>query len=125
MYKVDKPWGYEIIWALSSDDGGYVGKHIHINKGHQLSLQYHEQKEEAIYVTKGTLQFVTKGTATHPKEHPTTELLKPGQHREIQTGLIHRFAAGSEAVDLIEVSTKHLDDVVRLQDDYGREEKKD
>ena len=125
MYKVDKPWGYEIIWAMSSDDGGYVGKHIHINKGHKLSLQYHEQKEEAIYVTKGTLHFVTMGTADSPKKHTTTELLKPGQYREIPTGLIHRFAAGSAAVDLIEVSTKHLDDVVRLQDDYGREEKKD
>ena len=76
-------------------------------------------------MTKGTLQFVTKGTVTHPREHTTTEFLKPGQYREIQTGLIHRFAAGSAAVDLIEVSTKHLDDVVRLQDDYGREEKKD
>ena len=120
MYRKEKPWGHEIIWAQSSGQGGYVGKLIHIIKGRQLSLQYHEEKEEAIYVVSGRLLFITKGTVDNPKEYETAEILKPGQSREIPVGLIHRFAAGTKSVDLIEVSTKHLDDVVRLQDDYGR-----
>tara|TARA_A100001515_G_scaffold33641_1_gene26177 strand:- start:222 stop:596 length:375 start_codon:yes stop_codon:yes gene_type:complete len=123
--KIEKPWGYEVIWAKSTGEGGYVGKHIHINKGERLSLQYHDQKEEAIYVIAGTLHLITKGMADNPRPHETIEFMKPGDYRPIPVGLIHRFAAGGFDVDLIEVSTKHLDDVVRLQDDYGREEKKD
>ena len=100
--KIDKPWGYEIIWAHTED---YVGKLLHITAGNRLSRQYHNQKEETIYVLKGTLY-------NYDKDGAITRLT-PGQ--------IHRFAAVENNVEIMEVSTNHLDDVVRLEDDYQRE----
>ena len=113
---VKKPWGFESIWALTSD---YVGKMIHIEKGHRLSRQKHIKKEETIQVVSGVLTL----EVGDPDQKAYQELkLGPGDTFHITPGLIHRFCAdcGTD-VKLIEVSTPELDDVVRIQDDYGRE----
>ena len=110
--KVDKPWGYELIWAETKD---YVGKVLHINKGHQLSLQYHEIKEETIFLQSGKMTLLFEETPGELKEVP----LEPGQAHHIPTGRKHRMIA-VEDCDVFEVSTPHLDDVVRLEDGYGR-----
>ncbi len=110
--KVDKPWGYELIWA---ETGRYVGKLLHINAGEALSYQYHEVKEETIYVLSGTLvHHVAEGDG--PK---STIELERGQCFHITPGLRHRFEAPVD-VELLEASTPELDDVVRLEDRYGR-----
>ena len=107
--KVEKPWGHEIRWALTEK---YVGKILHINSGQQLSLQYHEVKDESIYVLEGTLLV---------KDKERVRILEEGESMRIQPGTIHRFCAPHTThVKLIEVSTPEIDDVVRLEDDYGR-----
>jgi len=106
---VDKPWGYEIIWAKTDN---YAAKLLHINKSHKLSLQFHKKKEETIYVTKGILHLVYG-----------TELIvmKPGESQHIPANTIHRMiATDEEDVEVMEVSTPFLDDIVRIEDDYGR-----
>ena len=105
---VDKPWGYEHIWAKTDK---YVGKLIHINPNSRLSLQYHNEKQETIYVLKGKLSLDLEDTSM---------LLLPSDTYHIPTGLVHRFGALDEEVELMEVSTTELDDVVRIQDDYKR-----
>ena len=127
MEKIKKPWGYELIWAKSSDQDGYVAKLLHINAGHRLSFQFHERKEETIYVKKGCLYVETRGFV-NPHSDPRIfqhekKILKllPGECLHIKPLFTHRFAANEQHVELIEVSTKHLEDVVRLEDDYGRE----
>lgn len=110
--KVDKPWGYELIWA---ETGRYVGKILHINAGEALSYQYHEVKEETIYVLSGKL-VLHVAEADGPKR---TLELEPGSCFHITPGLRHRFEAPVD-VDLLEASTPELDDVVRLEDRYGR-----
>ena len=105
---VDKPWGYEHIWAKTDK---YVGKLLHINPNSRLSLQYHNQKEETIYVIKGTLSLDLEDSSM---------LLLPGDTYHIPPGLVHRFGALDEEVELMEVSTTELNDVVRIQDDYKR-----
>ena len=109
MRKVEKPWGHEIIWAETKD---YVGKLLHIKAGHRLSLQYHEIKEETVYVLSGTL-YIYDGDGNIAK-------LTPGHHFHVQPHQIHRFGANESNVEIMEVSTPHLDDVVRLEDDYQR-----
>lgn len=108
--KIDKPWGYEIIWAKTDK---YVGKVLYINSGQKLSLQYHEKKTETIYVNEGFLEL-------HLQDQILT--LHKGQSFHIEPNIVHRFACPnySEYVELVEVSTPELDDVVRIQDDYGR-----
>ena len=111
MRKVNKPWGHEVIWAETNN---YVGKILHIDAGHRLSLQYHEQKEETVYVLKGTL-IVWTGE---------NEVIAVGEGKTWHNppGRIHRFGAMEDGdVVLMEVSTPHLDDVIRLEDDYERE----
>jgi quercetin dioxygenase-like cupin family protein len=105
---IDKPWGYEHIWAKTDK---YVGKLIHINPNSRLSLQYHNEKQETIYVLKGKLSLDLEGASI---------FLLPGDTYHIPTGLVHRFGALDEEVELMEVSTTELDDVVRIQDDYKR-----
>ena len=105
----EKPWGYEKLWAHTSE---YVGKILFIKAGHRLSKQYHEKKEETIYVLKGVLSIYDEA------DKVTT--LAPGQSFHVIPGQIHRFGATFANVELIEVSTNHLDDVVRLEDDYRR-----
>lgn len=113
MRRVNKPWGYELIWAETSR---YAGKLLHIEAGHALSLQYHERKMESVYVLAGRLRL---HTAPGPDEPVEVRVLEPGEAFDIPVGLVHRYEA-AEAVDLIEVSSPELDDVVRLEDRYGR-----
>jgi mannose-6-phosphate isomerase len=110
--RVDKPWGHEEIWAETER---YVGKLLVISAGRRLSLQLHRRKDESIYVLSGKLRLWLEDEAG---ELEVVELAT-GESRRIQSGRRHRF----EAIDdcrLIEVSTPELDDVVRLEDDYGR-----
>jgi len=109
---VDKPWGHELIWARTDR---YVGKILHINKGESLSLQYHRQKDETIMVLTGRLLFEHYGEGETPRH---TEL-GPREPFHIQPGVRHRMTA-IEDTDVVEVSTTELDDVVRLEDRYGR-----
>lgn len=110
--KVEKPWGYELIWAKTGD---YVGKILHINKGHQLSLQYHEVKEETIMVYSGKMNFVFE----NDQGELTEVLLGPGEAHHVPPKRKHRMIA-VEDCDVFEVSTPQLEDVVRLEDGYGR-----
>jgi mannose-6-phosphate isomerase-like protein (cupin superfamily) len=111
--RVEKPWGHERIWAETER---YVGKILVIEAGKRLSLQYHRQKDESILVISGRMRLHLADAAGTLR----VEELGPGEHRRILTGRAHRFEA-IERVELVEVSTPELDDVVRLQDDYGRE----
>ena len=107
--KVEKPWGHEIRWAITEK---YLGKILHIDAGHQLSLQYHEVKDESIYILEGTLLVKDKERVT---------ILEEGESMRIQPGTVHRFCAPHTThVKLIEVSTPEIDDVIRLEDMYGR-----
>ena len=111
--RVDKPWGHELIWAHTDR---YVGKILVIETGKRLSLQRHLVKDESILVSSGRLRLALEddeGTVS-------VEELGPGDHRRVPTGRIHRYEA-IERCTLIEVSTPELDDVVRLEDDFGRE----
>jgi mannose-6-phosphate isomerase-like protein (cupin superfamily) len=110
--RVEKPWGHELIWAHTDR---YVGKLLVIEAGHRLSLQKHLKKDESIFVVRGKLRLVLGDEAGELHEID----LGPGEHHRIPTGRIHRFIA-LERVELMEVSTPELDDVVRLEDDYGR-----
>jgi quercetin dioxygenase-like cupin family protein len=108
--RIEKPWGFEIIWARTDD---YVGKLLHINSGHRLSKQYHKSKEETVYVLEGVLYNYDKD------DKP--QKIYPGESFHVKPGQIHRFAALESNVKIIEVSTNHLSDVVRLEDDYKRD----
>jgi mannose-6-phosphate isomerase-like protein (cupin superfamily) len=111
--RVDKPWGNELIWAWTTR---YVGKLLTIEAGKRLSLQFHEHKDEWLYVLDGKLRL----TLEADDGGLDTEDLGPGSSVHVQTGRTHRYEA-IETCRLIEVSTPELDDVVRLQDDFGRE----
>lgn len=111
--RVDKPWGNELIWALTDR---YCGKVITIETGRRLSLQYHEQKDEAILVLSGRLLLhleTDDGTMTSRE-------LGAGEAAHVAVGRRHRYEA-IERVELVEVSTPELGDVVRVEDDFGRE----
>jgi mannose-6-phosphate isomerase len=111
--RVEKPWGHELIWAHTDR---YVGKVLVIEAGKRLSLQRHLAKDESILVTAGRLRL------TLEDDHGTirVEELVESDHRRVRPGRIHRYEA-IERCELIEVSTPELDDVVRLEDDFGRE----
>ena len=111
--RVDKPWGHELHWAVTDR---YVGKLLVIEAGRRLSLQYHERKDESIYILSGRLRLYLDDAAGELR----VEELGPGEHRRVRTGRRHRYEA-VERTELLEVSTPELDDVVRLSDDYGRE----
>jgi quercetin dioxygenase-like cupin family protein len=109
--RVEKPWGYELIWAHTER---YVGKLLHITAGHSLSLQYHKVKDETIHLQSGSLKLVVdEGNGLIEK------LLKPGESYHIVPLTKHRMIAETDC-DVLEVSTPELDDVVRLEDKYGR-----
>ena len=109
--RVPKPWGYELIFAKADR---YVGKILHIDRGESLSLQYHEIKEETLFVISGELKL------TIEVEGDRRDLiLRGGEAFHIPPRMIHRMEA-MEDTDLAEVSTPELDDVVRLEDRYGR-----
>jgi len=109
--RVEKPWGYEIWWAHTER---YVGKILHVKAGHKLSLQYHVEKDETIYVQSGAIVLmVDEGQGL--REIP----MRPGQSYHVRPGTVHRFVAIEDS-DILEVSTPEVEDVVRLDDDYGR-----
>jgi mannose-6-phosphate isomerase-like protein (cupin superfamily) len=111
--RVEKPWGHELIWAHTDR---YVGKTLVIETGKRLSLQRHAIKDETILVMSGRLRLTIEGADGVVRQ----EELGPGDHRRVATGRIHRYQA-IERCELVEVSTPELDDVIRLEDDYGRE----
>ena len=110
--RVDKPWGYELVYA-STDH--YSGKVIFIRAGEQLSLQFHREKDETIYVQSGRVEF----EIGDPGKPVDTEVVGPGRAFHLPPGTVHRIRALEDTV-LLEVSTPQLDDVVRLEDRYGR-----
>ncbi len=112
-YRVDKPWGHELVWA-STDR--YAGKILHIEPGHVLSLQYHERKDETIHVLRGVIIFRVK-----IGDELTERRMGVGESYHITPGTVHQMEA-IEVSDLLEASTPDLDDVVRLEDRYGRVE---
>lgn len=110
--EVLKPWGKEIWFANQPE---YVGKILHINKGHRYSLQYHEHKKETQYLLKGKVKFYLGESADALSEI----IMEPGDKLDVYPGMIHRAEALEDA-EILEVSTDDLDDVVKLDDDYGR-----
>ncbi len=120
---VPKPWGHETIWARTP---GYIGKILHIKAGQALSVQYHELKDETIYLLSGELVYrvqdgdARKGGKAALGEAMTEVKLGCGEAFRIFPGTVHQMEAITDC-DILEVSTNHLDDVVRLKDRYGRE----
>jgi mannose-6-phosphate isomerase-like protein (cupin superfamily) len=110
--RVDKPWGHELIWA---DTERYVGKILHVKAGHALSLQYHERKDETIHLLRGELRFFVGPSVEQLEEVAMHE----GESFHVTPGTVHRMQAVTD-VDILEASTPDLDDVVRLEDRYGR-----
>jgi mannose-6-phosphate isomerase len=112
--RVPKPWGHETIWAATDL---YVGKTLHIKAGHALSKQYHRVKDETVYLLSGELKYCVQMEGSDRIEDV---FLKQGEAFRITPGTIHYMEAVTDC-DVLEASTPHLDDVVRLQDRYGRE----
>ena len=110
--RVDKPWGYELRWGITER---YAGKVLHINKGEALSLQYHDRKDEYQYVVKGAVDIELGGPDGALKKHR----MQAGDTLHITPGTRHRLTA-VEDTDIFEVCTPEIDDVVRLEDRYGR-----
>jgi mannose-6-phosphate isomerase-like protein (cupin superfamily) len=110
--RVRKPWGYELHWAKTDR---YVGKILHVNAGHALSLQYHNRKDETIYLYSGRLLFEVEEAGQIVKRD-----MAPGDCVHVRPGTVHRMTA-IEDCEVLEVSTPELDDVVRLEDRYGRQ----
>ena len=109
--RIDKPWGYELHWAKTDR---YVGKILHIDAGHALSLQYHNRKDETILLWEGRLRFeIGRGGDARVWE------MTAGERVHVTPGTVHRMTAIDDCT-LVEVSTPELDDVVRLEDRYGR-----
>ena len=114
VVRVEKPWGYELIWARTNR---YVGKVIHVRAGHALSLQYHNRKEETLLLWRGRLRFELR---EEKDNRARCWEMGPGDHIHVHPGAVHRMTA-IEDCDVFEVSTPELDDVVRIEDRYGRE----
>jgi mannose-6-phosphate isomerase len=110
--RVDKPWGYELIFAHTDR---YVGKILHVNAGQALSLQYHEIKDETLYLAEGEVELVVEEDGTL-----VSTVLRGGDSYHIRPFTRHRMVARENGCDIIEVSTPELEDVVRLEDRYGR-----
>lgn len=112
--RVEKPWGYELWWANTD---AYAGKLLHVERGHKLSLQLHHQKDETSYLLSGRLRLI-RGSSSADLED---QEIGPGHAWRVEPGLVHSIEAIEDAL-VLEVSTPHLDDVVRLEDRYGRVE---
>lgn len=110
-YRVDKPWGYELIWARTDR---YVGKILHVKAGHALSCQYHRQKDETMHLLAGEM-IVRLGTEDQLEPRP----FRAGESIHIPAGMVHQMEAVRDS-DILEASTPELDDLVRLTDRYGR-----
>jgi mannose-6-phosphate isomerase len=111
--RVEKPWGHELVWA---ETDRYAGKILVIETGRRLSLQFHERKLESIRVLSGRLRLHLEDESGRLRSVE----LGPGESRLVPVGRRHRFEA-LERVELFEVSSPELDDVVRVEDDFGRE----
>ena len=113
--RVEKPWGHELIFAHTDR---YVGKLLHIEPHQALSLQYHEIKDETIHLWRGRMKFFVGPSAD------ALEMIemKEGDSYRVTPGTVHRVEAITD-VDILEASTPHLQDVVRLEDRYGRTDK--
>ncbi len=113
---VEKPWGYELIWALTDR---YCGKLLFVRAGHELSLQFHRVKDETLHLHEGRLELemAAAGDAV-----PHAEVVSPGASFHVPPGTVHRLRALEDSL-VLEVSTPDLDDVVRLEDQYGRKSK--
>jgi mannose-6-phosphate isomerase len=111
--RVEKPWGYELIWALTDV---YCGKVLFVRAGHSLSLQFHREKDESWHIQSGRakLELGESGEGALSEE-----VVSAGASFRLPPGTVHRITA-LEDTTVLEVSTPHLDDVVRLQDEYGR-----
>jgi mannose-6-phosphate isomerase len=111
--RVEKPWGWELIWASTEH---YVGKLLFVRAGQALSLQFHNEKDESWYVHEGRarVEMGAPGDAV-----PATEVVAPGAAFRIRPGTVHRVEALEDTL-ILEVSTPELDDIVRLEDRYGR-----
>lgn len=112
--RIDKPWGYELVWARTER---YVGKILHIDAGQALSLQYHRVKDETLYLLSGALELAVG--AGDEEGSLDTLALRPGDSIHLWPGRRHRLTARTTC-EVLEVSTPELDDVVRLADRYGR-----
>ena len=110
--RVEKPWGYELIFAHTDR---YVGKVLHVDAGQALSLQYHEVKDETLFLAEGEVELVVEEDGVLVRQ-----VLRAGESYRITPFTKHRMIAGGLGCDIIEVSTPELDDVVRLEDRYGR-----
>lgn len=110
--RVDKPWGYELHYALTDR---YCGKVLFVRAGESLSLQYHRVKDETLYLQSGRAQVILG----EREDALTTTLAGPGDAFHVVPGTIHRVHAIDDAT-FLEVSTPELEDVVRLDDRYGR-----
>ena len=113
---VAKPWGHETIWARS---GRYVGKILHINAGHELSVQFHRKKDETIHLLSGEIVYRVQRDPSNSEQLEDVRL-RIGESFRITPGTVHQMVAVTDC-DVLEVSTPELDDVVRLSDKYGRE----
>src|SRR5919201_2582602 len=109
--RVLKPWGYELIYAVTDR---YCGKLLFVTAGEALSLQYHEEKDETIYVALGRAE-IEIGSA----EERSSAVVGPGAGFRIEPGVVHRMRAIEDTL-FLEVSTPELEDVVRVEDRYGR-----
>lgn len=112
--RVEKPWGYEIIWAHTDR---YVGKILHVNAGQQLSVQYHERKDETVYLLSGEMKYWVQLPGDSVLRD---QQLVAGQSFRITPLTVHYMEAITDC-DVLEASTPELDDVVRMKDRYGRE----
>lgn len=110
--RVEKPWGHELIWAHTEQ---YVGKILHVKAGHVLSVQYHERKDETIHLLRGRVRLLIGPAADRLEEVPFAQ----GESIRITPRTVHRVEAISDA-DILEASTSQLDDVIRIEDRYGR-----
>jgi len=112
--KVEKPWGHELIWALSET---YCGKVLFVKAGAALSLQFHKEKDESWLVQSGRARLELGEVG---QKALNEEVISAGAASRYRPGTVHRVTA-IEDTTILEVSTPHLDDVVRLEDLYGRE----
>lgn len=111
LKKIEKPWGYEILWALTKH---YAGKILHVRRGGSLSLQYHRKKDETMYLFRGKMTLEMEKNGRMSRKTMTT-----GSVVRIPPGTKHRITALATST-VFEVSTPHLTDVVRIEDRYGR-----
>lgn len=111
--RIDKPWGYELIWAQSEH---YAGKLLFVRAGEKLSLQFHRQKDESWYLLEGRAQIEL---AAAGEKATSREIVTSGAAFRFTPGTVHRIEAIDDTT-ILEVSTPHLDDIVRLEDVYGR-----